>query len=229
MRRSPNTPRGPGRAMTAVAGLAAAAVLAAGCSDSGSGSGDVETITSEQVAGADTNGTTIRLVTHDSFTVTDGLLDQFTAATGITVDVVSSGDAGELVSKAILTAGQPEADVLFGIDNTFLQRGLDAGLFEAYASPALADVPDEYELDPQHRVTPVDYGDVCVNYWKDGSARRGPAGLDGRPGQAGVRRQLRDPGPRDVVARASPSCWPRSPPTATTAGRATGRSWPTAG
>ncbi len=151
-----------------LAGLTAAAVLAAGCSDSSSSGGAIRTITSDQVAQADTSGTTIRLITHDSFTVTDGLLERFTAETGITVEQAASGDAGELVSKAILTAGEPEGDVLFGIDNTFLQRGLDAGLFEAYASPALADVPDEYELDPEHRVTPVDYGDVCVNYWKDG-------------------------------------------------------------
>ncbi|MDH4364122.1 MAG: thiamine ABC transporter substrate-binding protein [Acidimicrobiia bacterium] len=150
-------------------GLAASGLVAA-CSESSGGDDGriVETITSEQVAKADTDGTTIRLITHDSFNVSDGLLDSFTAETGITVEQVSSGDAGELVSKAILTAGKPEADVLFGIDNTFLQRGLDAGLFDAYASPALADVPDEYGLDPQHRVTPVDYGDVCVNYWKDG-------------------------------------------------------------
>lgn len=171
MRRSTTRPTGTHRALAVGAGLAAAAMVATACSSSGSdsaGGGDVETITSEQVAEANTDGTTIRLITHDSFNVSEGLLDQFTAETGITVEQVASGDAGELVSKAIITAGKPEADVLFGIDNTFLQRGLDAGLFEAYASPALADVPDEYELDPQHRVTPVDYGDVCVNYWKDG-------------------------------------------------------------
>lgn len=157
------------RSLSLLAGLAVAAVLAAGCSDSsGDVGGDVRTITSEHVAEANTDGTTIRLITHDSFNVSEGLLDKFTAETGIKVEQVASGDAGELVSKAIITAGKPEADVLFGIDNTFLQRGLDAGLFEAYASPALADVPDEYELDPQHRVTPIDYGDVCVNYWKDG-------------------------------------------------------------
>lgn len=79
----------------------------------------------------------------------------------------------------MLTAGEPEADVLFGIDNTFLQRGLDAELFVAYASPLLADVPDEFELDDQHRVTPIDYGDVCVNYWTDSLPDgRVPASMD---------------------------------------------------
>jgi thiamine transport system substrate-binding protein len=56
--------------------------------------------------------------------------------------------------------------VLFGVDNTFLQRALDAKVFTAYESPALADVPDALELDDGHRVTPIDVGDVCLNYSK---------------------------------------------------------------
>ena len=112
-------------------------------------------------------GTTVRLVTHDSFSVSDGLFDNFTLDTGIEVEVLKGGDAGEVVARAILTAGQPEGDVLFGIDNTFLQRGLDADLFIPYEAPGLASVPDDLELDPQHRVTPIDVGDVCVNYWTD--------------------------------------------------------------
>ena len=87
-------------------------------------------------------GTTLRLITHDSFSVSDGLFDNFTLETGIDVDVVKAGDAGELVSRAILTAGQPEADVMYGVDNTFLQRALDAEIFIPYTSPALSRVPD---------------------------------------------------------------------------------------
>jgi len=148
----------------AIAALVAALAVAA-CGDSGTDSD--QTITAEAVGAADTDGVTVRLVTHDSFLVTDGLFDTFTADTGITVDVMAGGDAGEIVSRAILTAGEPEADVLFGIDNSFLQRGLDASLFVAYESPALDVVPDEFELDDEHRVTPIDVGDVCVNYWVD--------------------------------------------------------------
>ena len=150
-------------------------VLTAACSsndDDGAEESATTTIAAEDV--------TVRLVTHDSFLVTDGLFDTFTEETGITVDVVMGGDAGEIVARAILTAGEPEADVLFGIDNTFLQRGLDAELFVPYQSPALGSVPDEFELDlGQYRVTPIDFGDVCVNYWTDqvpgGSA---PASLE---------------------------------------------------
>lgn len=112
-------------------------------------------------------GTTVTLITHDSFNLSDGTLAEFTAQTGVTVELLEVGDAGTLVAEAILTKGAPLGDVLFGIDNTFLQRGLDAGIFKRYESPALAGVPEDLQIDPRHRVTPVDYGDVCVNYWKD--------------------------------------------------------------
>lgn len=112
-------------------------------------------------------GTTVTLISHDSFNLSDGTLAEFTARTGVTVELLEVGDTGTLVAEAILTKDAPLGDVLFGIDNTFLQRGLDAGIFLRYESPALAGVPEDFQLDSRHRVTPVDYGDVCVNYWKD--------------------------------------------------------------
>src|SRR5215510_12843219 len=69
-----------------------------------------------------TGPTTVTLLTHDSFAVSKDLLTAFEQRTGITVTVVSSGDAGELVNRAVLTAGNPEGDVLFGVDNTLLTR-----------------------------------------------------------------------------------------------------------
>ncbi len=138
--------------------LAACAVLSASC-----GSDDSEGAS----GGDDIAGTTITVVTHDSFAISDDALAAFTAETGVAVDLLSSGDVGQMVSEAILTAGNPLADVMFGIDNTFLQRGLDADLFEPYESVHLDDVIEGLALDPDHRVTPIDFGDVCVNYWID--------------------------------------------------------------
>lgn len=110
------------------------------------------------------DGVTVRLVTHDSFSASQSVLDEFRERTGIAIEVVPSGDAGELVNKSALTAGDPLGDVLFGVDNTFLSRALDADLFIPYESPELSAIPDDLELDPRHRVTPVDFGEVCVNY-----------------------------------------------------------------
>jgi thiamine transport system substrate-binding protein len=56
--------------------------------------------------------------------------------------------------------------VLYGVDNTFLSRALTEDIFEPYASPALAAIPEQYKLDESNRALPVDYGDVCINYDK---------------------------------------------------------------
>lgn len=132
------------------------------------------------VAAADVDGTTVTLVTHDSFATSDGIFDEFTEQTGITVELLQTGDAGTLVSQSILTAGKPVADVLFGIDTTFLCRGTRAGLFTPYAPKALADVDDDLEQDPDHLVTPIDVGDVCLNYSKAAypDPADAPQGLD---------------------------------------------------
>ena len=109
----------------------------------------------------------ITLVTHDSFAVSEGIIESFEDATGITVNLLTGEDTGSMLSQVILTKDNPIADVVFGIDNTFLQRALDEDLFIPYRSPAVETVPAELQLDAQNRVTPIDYGDVCVNYWID--------------------------------------------------------------
>ena len=92
-------------------------------------------------------------------------LDEFTAETGIDVEIVIAGDTGTMVSAAALTAGNPEADVIWGIDNTFLSRAIDAGVFEPYEAEGLDAIPaDLTALVPGHEATPVDFGDVCLNY-----------------------------------------------------------------
>lgn len=152
--------------------LAVLAALLTGCGS------DPESESAE--GGEDKENVTVKLVTHDSFSASEAVLQEFTNETGISIEVVPSGDAGELVNKSALTAGKPLGDVLFGVDNTFLSRALDADLFVPYESPALSAVPDELELDPQHRVTPVDHGEVCVNYDKAAysQAKPPPADLD---------------------------------------------------
>ncbi len=110
---------------------------------------------------------TITLLTHDSFAVSEGLLDGFTEQTGITVKVLQAGDAGEMVNQAILTKDKPLGDVLYGVDNTFLTRAVGAGIFEPYTSPGLADVrPDLADQTANGDVTPIDVADVCLNYDK---------------------------------------------------------------
>jgi thiamine transport system substrate-binding protein len=106
----------------------------------------------------------LTVMTHGSFAISESVLAAFEQANNIKVTFLNGGDTGEALNKAILSKDAPLADVFYGVDNTFLSRALDAGIFEPYESPALVNVPAEFRLDPQNRATPVDYGDVCINY-----------------------------------------------------------------
>jgi thiamine transport system substrate-binding protein len=109
---------------------------------------------------------TITIMTHDSFSVSENVIKSFEEANHAKVVFLQSGDAGAVLNKALLTKDAPLADLLFGVDNTFLSRALEGDIFEPYESPALSEIPEEYKLDPSNRALPVDYGDVCINYDK---------------------------------------------------------------
>jgi len=109
---------------------------------------------------------TLTVMTHDSFAVSQAVVKSFEEANNAKVVFLQSGDAGAVLNKAILTKEAPLADLLFGVDNTFLSRALEADILEAYDSPALQEISDEFKLDASNRALPVDYGDVCINYDK---------------------------------------------------------------
>ena len=142
--------------------LLAALVVVAACGGSPGGTtdstvpaGDATTVPADATPGE------VTLLAYDSFTPAEGIFDAFEKQTGAKVKVVTGGDSGSLISKAILTAGNPEGDVLWGVDNTTLSRAEGARLLDSYE--------------------PVDEGDVCVNYDKQWYASRGitpPASLD---------------------------------------------------
>lgn len=125
---------------------------------------------------------TLTILAHDSFAdaVNDETFATFMEETGIAVEVLGGGDAGSMVNQAVLTKDNPLADVLFGIDDTFLSRAIEEEIFVVHES-SLIDVVPESLREPENRVTPIDYGDVCFNYDKEYFADSGldvPADLD---------------------------------------------------
>ncbi len=168
------------RLIRSIGALAATAVLvtAAACTDDdGGGDGAPATLPADPAA--------ITLVTYDSFPVegtpVNDALAAFTEETGIEVEILTAGDTGTMLSKAVLTAGNPEGDVMWGVDNTFLSRALEEEVFEPYEATGIDSVPDEFTaLVPDAEATPVDFGDVCINYDIGWFAERGltpPASL----------------------------------------------------
>lgn len=106
---------------------------------------------------------TLTILTHESFALSDSVLQQFEASNNVKVQLIKQGDAGQALNRAILTKDTPEADVLFGVDNTLMSRALDAGILEAYKPAALSAIAAEFQLDPDGRLIPIDFGDVCLN------------------------------------------------------------------
>lgn len=113
------------------------------------------------------------LVTHDSFAVSEELLARFEAETGYTVEHVAPGDGGALVNQLILTADDPLGDVVYGIDNSFASRAVEAGVLEPYVSPAATDDVNRYAVDDAGHLTAIDVGDVCINIDKEWFADAG--------------------------------------------------------
>ena len=103
-------------------------------------------------------------MTHDSFDLSEGVLETFQETNDVEVQFIKSGDTGTALNKTILSRQNPVADVFYGVDNTFLSRALKEGIFESYTSPMLEKIDPIYQLDPQNRALPVDTGDVCLNY-----------------------------------------------------------------
>ena len=118
---------------------------------------------------------TVVLVTHDSFAIPKQVKAAFEQESGFKLRILQGGDAGETVNRALLTKGNPQGDVLFGIDNNLLSRALDENLFDSYEATGLDKVDPRFVIDPKHRVTPVDHGDVCLNTDKKWFASHGVA------------------------------------------------------
>jgi thiamine transport system substrate-binding protein len=130
--------------MVAVLAVVAAALLAAGC------------------GGDDAQPTDVVLVTHDSFAVSKDVKQAFEQETGLTLRILQGGDANETLNKALLTAGDPQGDVIFGIDDSILSRALDGDLLDEYRSPELSTLEPDFS-NPDPHVTPIDHGEVCLN------------------------------------------------------------------
>ncbi|MBK1785674.1 thiamine ABC transporter substrate-binding protein [Prauserella cavernicola] len=107
--------------------------------------------------------TTVRLATHDSWAAPQEVLDAFEQQSGIRIQVTKQGDAGALTNKLVLSKANPVADVAYGVDSTFASRALAEDVFQPYTSPEADRGPQRYSIDPRHRLSAVDVGDVCVN------------------------------------------------------------------
>ncbi|AHL22340.1 thiamine ABC transporter substrate-binding protein [Thermococcus nautili] len=88
---------------------------------------------------------------------------------GVKVRLVTFGDAGEVLSKLIIEKNNPQADVVVGIDNSYLQKALQADILIPYKPENAKYIPDWIikDFDPTFHLTPYDYGAIAIVYKKD--------------------------------------------------------------
>ena len=152
------------RKLSTVAAVGAVALVLASCTSQEA---------AQPSAAPPSPGSTVTLVTYDSYQISDETFDSFSDETGVKVEIVRAGDGAQVVNRALLTKDTPEGDVLFGVDNNLLSRALSDDLFEAYQPEAVAELPAELTDGTDGVVTPIDTGDVCINYDRAALKKRG--------------------------------------------------------
>jgi thiamine transport system substrate-binding protein len=82
---------------------------------------------------------------------------------------ILDADANFIVSKLVAERGNPVADVIIGIDNILILQESAKSVLEPYQSPMLDYVNSTLVdlLDPDHYLTPFDFGFVTTIYSKD--------------------------------------------------------------
>ena len=142
----------PSRPVAAALAAALTTMALAGCALSSSGQ-------------PDDDPKTVVVVTHDSWAMDKKVIADFEKKSGYTVKVRPTADAGELTNKLVLTKDNPLGDVVYGIDNTFASRAVSSGVLQDNTPrpPGRRGVVRPVEESGAAQLTPVDYGDVCVN------------------------------------------------------------------
>ena len=138
--------------MRHLAGIAlTSTLLLSGCSG-----GSPESTSASQAA-----ATQLTVIVNDSFTLPDELKEAFEQQSGYQVTYLQPDSSMSLVNQLILTKDSPLGDVVFGIDTTSSARALTEGIVTDFVSAKLSDPAPN--LEPQPGLTPIDYGDVCIN------------------------------------------------------------------
>lgn len=168
------------RRTVAVGSLGMSLALLVGCSTSTESSGP----------------NVVRMLTHESFALSEDVIAGL-AEQGIQLEILATGDAGSMTASAVLAAGAPTADLIFGVDNTLITRAANEGVFAPYVSPELPNIAPEFQsLTENGLVTPIDFGDVCINIdtrWFDDNDQTPPSTLATLP-EFADRLVVQDPG-----------------------------------
>ena len=126
------------------------------------------TVSCEKKAAGPEETKTLVIYAYDSFVSDWGagpvVIPKFEEKYGIKVDIKSPGDAGQVLTKAILEKKSPQADILIGIDNNMLSKAIDEDILQPYKSDNLKNIDPSLVFDKSNHLTPYDYGYFSIIY-----------------------------------------------------------------
>lgn len=121
---------------------------------------------------ADTDNS-LTIYCYDTFSSEWGsgptLIPLFEEKTGIKVNLISTGDAVQMLNQAIMEGDACPADLIMGISNESASIAYASGLFEPYDSPVLSEIREDLIFDSEKRLLPFDYGAFAFVYDSESS------------------------------------------------------------
>jgi len=110
----------------------------------------------------------LTIYTYDSMVSEYGLgpkvIPLFEKQCNCKVNLVSKGDAGQVLTTLVLEKNNPKADVVIGIDNSLLPKAIEADVLEKFTPKNIGIVPEEIKFYKQGYLTPYDYGFIAFMY-----------------------------------------------------------------
>jgi len=86
----------------------------------------------------------------------------FEEATGIKVELIGAGDAGQVLARLIDEKKEPKADIIIGIDNHLLPKAISADVLDPYKPARASDIAAELVIDDDWRLTPFDWSTFAI-------------------------------------------------------------------
>lgn len=124
-------------------------------------------VDADDVTWPDLSGATLRILDHGAFAAFDSAAERFEELTGAEVEHVEEADTGSALNRAILDRGDPQFDVLYGVDNALLLKAVTEDVFQRYTPQLAPLVADEFvffgDLSAGWPATPVDHGYIALN------------------------------------------------------------------
>jgi thiamine transport system substrate-binding protein len=106
----------------------------------------------------------LRILTYDINAISDEMIEQFTNQSGFEVEIIRTDDAGGILEQMLQTKDAQQADLMIGLDNTYLQSAIDNCLLQYHSTEVENISIESLSQNDGDFAVPFDQGYVCINY-----------------------------------------------------------------